>query len=201
MISVKSAHRWLTAAYGLKMGFILPVIVLFYGDKGVSIGDFFLIQGIMRLFIFITEIPTGYVGDIFSRKHTLIIGYLIYAFGYLLWIYGSGFWFMLGGELFFSVGISLVSGTLEAYLYDILKKRHKEDKYHFKLAKMTTIMNTTLMIATLSGAFIYHFFGPTAPVWLSLFCMLVATIILCFLPDVPEAKRIVAKDKSKWQDI
>ena len=94
MISVKSAPRWLSiAAAFVNAMFMLPVLMLYYEGKGVSVGDFFLIQGLSWIFVFLIEIPTGYIGDIFSRKHTIISAFLMWIFGYLLWIFGYGFWF------------------------------------------------------------------------------------------------------------
>ena len=37
--------------------------------------------------------------------------------------------------------------------------------------------------------------------WITIFCLIAGIVIFIFLPDVPESKRIVAKNKSKWQDI
>lgn len=202
MIPVKSAPRLLSIANSLVNAlFFLPVVMLFYNYKGLNMGDFFLIQGIFSLAVFVLEIPTGYIGDLFSRKHTLIIGNFIWIAGYLIWIFGKGFWAVLSGELIFAVTLSLISGTVEAYLYDLLKKRHKEEKFHQKYAKMEMLGNLMLTISTLTGAFIYQFLGPSIPLWGSIICLIVSTIILILLPDVPESKRIVAKDKSKWQDI
>ncbi|MBR6411976.1 MAG: MFS transporter [Alphaproteobacteria bacterium] len=202
MIPLKAATRWLSIADALIGAlFILPVLMLFYGYKGVPMGDFFLIQGVCSLGIFLFEIPTGYIGDIFSRKNTLIIGTLVWITGYLIWIFNRGFWPILIGEVLFSLAVSLISGTLEAYLYDLLKKRHKEDIFHKKYAKMQMLGNLSLTISTLTGGFIYQFIGETAPLWISIFCLTGAFIILLLLPDVPESRRTVAKDKNKWQDI
>ena len=88
MISLKSAPRWLSIAYALHGAlFCLPTLMLFYSFKGLGMGDFFLIQGISQLSIFILEIPTGYIGDLFSRKSTLIIGTLAWIVGHLIWIF------------------------------------------------------------------------------------------------------------------
>lgn len=202
MIPIKSAPRWLSIAYALHGAlFMLPTLMLFYAFKGVSMGDFFLIQGISNLSIFVMEIPTGYIGDLFSRKKSLIIGTIFWIIGYLFWIFGSGFTTILIGELIFSLAIAFISGTLEAYLYDLLKKNHKEGNFHKKYAKMRMLKDLALTIATLSGAFIYQFFGPTIPLWGGIVCLISSILILFLLPDVPESKRIVAKDKSKWQDI
>ena len=202
MISLKSAPRWLSIAYALVGAmFCLPTLMLFYSYKGLGMGDFFFIQGIANLSVFVMEIPTGYIGDLFSRKKTIIIGVLAWILGHLIWILGSGFTFILIGELIFSMSIAFISGTLEAYLYDLLKKRHKERVFHKKYAKLQMLENLSLTIATLSGAFLYQFLGPTIPLWSSVFLSSIAVIIMLFLPDVPESKRVVAADKSKWQDI
>lgn len=202
MISLKKAPKWLAISYALiETTFVLPVLMLFYGYKGVNMGDFFLIQGIAALAIFVLEVPTGYLGDIFSRKNTLLLGFISWIAGHLIWIFGSGFWLILVGELIFAVSISFISGTLEAYFYDLLKKRHKEAKFHKKYAKMKFLNNIFITVATLTGAFIYQYFGPLVPVWLSVICYTAGTIIIALLPDVPESKRIVAENKSKWQDI
>ena len=198
-ISLQHSARWLNIANALtNMRFCLPILVLLYQDKGVSLGDFFLIQGISCLFIFITEIPTGYVGDIFSRKHTVMIGFSMWLFGYALWLFGSGFWFLLVGELFFALAAAFVSGTIEAYLYDLLKKRNKEHAFHKKLAKAYTIKNAAGAISTFIGAFLYRYIAPSSTITASIICLTIPLIILSLLPDVPESKRMVEKGKSKW---
>ena len=201
-ISLQHSARWLNIANALTyMWFCLPVLVLLYQDKGVTLGDFFLIRGISYLFIFITEIPTGYIGDIFSRKHTVMIGFSMWIFGYLLWLFGAGFWILLAGELFFALAAALVSGTIEAYLYDLLKKQNKEHAFHKKLAKSYTIKNIAGVVSTFAGAFLYRYTTPSITILASIACLTIAIIITSLLPDVPESKRMVEKGKSKWQDI
>lgn len=202
MISSLNAPRYLMIANALKSAlFAIPVLVLYYNQKGVSTGDFFLIQGISWLFVFVLELPSGYIGDVFSRKYTLISGFLFWILGYFIWIFGVGFWCLLIGELIFAVAISLVSGTVEAYLYDLLKRNKKEKTFHKKLSKMKTLEGCGLLFSTFTGAFVFQYLGPNAPIWLSIICVFTGIIILMNLPDVPESRRIVQKDKSKLQDI
>ncbi len=202
MISDKNAPRFLYLVSALQnMLFMLPVLMLFYGYKGVDMGDFFLIQGLSYLTVFVMEIPSGYVSDLCSRKTVIIMGLFSWIAGYLCWIFGSGFTFILIGELIFGLAISLISGTIEAYLYDLLKRRGKEKLFHLKNAKLATVGNAGLMIATLSGAFCYHFFGPEVTLGFSVFALLISIVIMLFMPDVPESRRKVAENKSKWKDI
>ena len=202
MIPLKLSTRWLSIAYAMTSAlFCLPVVMLFYGYKGLTMGDFFFIQGVANVSIFLTVVPSGYVSDLFSRKNTLIISFLCWIAGDLIWIFGSGFVPIMLGELIFGLAIAFASGTLEAYFYDLLKKRHKEYLFHIKYAKMKTLSNVVMAISSLTGAFIYQHFGPTTPLWLTVFCLMGAVVIVSVLPDVPESRRIVAQDKSKWQDV
>ena len=70
---------------------ILPVILILYQNKGITVGDFFLIQGISRIATFLLEIPSGYLSDVFSRRRVLIMGAVLFLMGNI-WLYqGYGF--------------------------------------------------------------------------------------------------------------
>ena len=202
MFSIKRSITVLCTIGFLKnMLFILPVIMLYYGYKGVGIGDFFLIQGLCSMMVFLAEVPSGYIGDVFSRKKVIISGLVVWKFGYLLWIYGSGFWFILAGELLFGLSMSMISGTLEAYMYDLLKKQSKEKAFHKKFAKYNMMNDLGLLIAVLVGGVVYKNVGEDFTVWLCVIAMILAIILMLFMPEVKEYKRIVREDKNKFRDI
>ena len=60
------------AAFLRSQLFLLPVLLFFYQENGLSVGDFYLIQGLIVFFAFLFEIPAGYLGDIFPRKNVLM---------------------------------------------------------------------------------------------------------------------------------
>lgn len=190
MITIKNAPNFLLLARTLQCAmFPLPVIMLFYQYKGATIGDFFLIQGIFSIFTFSLEIPSGYLGDLFSRKKVIALGLFFYLAGNFVWIFGSGFLGILGGEAMFAISHSLCSGTIEAYLYDLLKKEHKEKKMYQKLGKLETYSGISMTIATLTGGILYYNVGPESVVWGSILTTSIALTITFFLPDIPEFKR------------
>ena len=53
------------AAFLRSQLFLLPVLLFFYQENGLTVGDFYLIQGLIVFFAFLFEIPAGYLGDIF----------------------------------------------------------------------------------------------------------------------------------------
>lgn len=201
MISVKNAPNFLLLVRTLQCAmFPLPVIMLFYQYKGATVGDFFLIQGIFSIFTFALEIPSGYLGDLFSRKKVIMFGLFFYLAGNSIWIYGTGFWGIMGGEAMFAISHSLCSGTVEAYLYDLLKKEHKERKMHQKLGKLEMYSGISMTLATLTGGILYYNAGPESVVWGSILTTLIAFIIAFFLPDIPEFKRQITSS-GKIRDI
>ena len=47
---------------------LTPVLLLFYLSNGLTVGDYFLFQGIMTLLTLFLEIPIGYITDRTSIK-------------------------------------------------------------------------------------------------------------------------------------
>jgi len=181
--------------------FVLPVVVLFYQYKGLSVGDFFLIQGIFAFSIFLLEVPTGYIGDLFSRKMVIVASFLAYFLGYLVWYLFDGFFFIFLGELLFGLAAALYSGTSEAYIFDVLKARGKEHGFLKEWGRVNTWSIFATALATFAGGVIYDRMGPDAVALLQVIVTGTGLMMTCFLPDLPDVRRVVAEGKSKWQDI
>ncbi|MHA1540884.1 MAG: MFS transporter [Alphaproteobacteria bacterium] len=201
-VSLKNAPLLLRWARTFEMLlFILPVAVLFYQYKGLTVGDFFLFQGIFSISKFLFEIPSGYLGDVFSRKKIIILSFLAILCAFITYYFFSGFYWMFLAEIFFGVSMSLYSGTGEAYLYDVLKKQGREKDFIKEEAKIKswTIFGTAF--ATFTGGAIYQYWGADTMILIETFFVLIGFILTMFLPDIPEVKRVVEKGKSKFKDI
>ena len=202
MIPLKYAPRFLIIARFLQMmKFILPVMALFYLDKGATVGDIFLIQGAWAISAFLLEIPSGYLGDLYARKTIVALSFLVGVLANLLMGYGYGFWVLLSGELLLGFSYALYSGTAEAYYHDLLKKRSKEGKLHKKLAKLESLSLIGLTFSTLIAGFIYGWLGADACAYMTAFASFIAFLIVCFLPNITDSRRVVADNVSKFQDL
>ncbi len=202
MITTNNVPKFLAFIYALRNAlFVVPVVLLYFQDKGVSIGDFFLLQGIYWFAIFLLEVPSGYIADICSRKMTLLLGFALGLLGYCSWVYGHGFWWLFVGQILIAATVAFLSGTMEAYLYDILKRDNKEADFHKEMSRVETYGNMGLMISIFTGGFISQFMGNEAPVYFTILAYALAVLMLPFFPDVPESKRKIVAGKSKLQDI
>ena len=64
--------------------FLLPVLYLFYTSCGITLADFFLIQGLSSLTCLLLDVPMGYVADRVSKKKILILSNLVLVLRFLL---------------------------------------------------------------------------------------------------------------------
>jgi len=178
---------------------ILPVIVLAYQGKGVTLGEFFLIQGLFRAVSFLMEIPSGYVSDVFSRKKVLLIGATI-QFAAMVWlIWADGFYGVLLTEAGLGVAMALYSGTKEAYTFDLLKRMKRENQYVKENGNIRAFEQTGAFIGTLVGGTLFAI-SATLVLAIEAAFVLVAIPMIMLLPELSEVKRKTASTKNPLRD-
>ena len=133
---------------------VMPIIVLFFESKGLSLTQIMILQGTYSLFVALFEIPSGFFADIYGRKNSLVIGSLLLFLGYIIFSFFSGFNEFLFAEMLLGIGGSLISGADSAILYDTLLEIN-EDKEYTKIEGRTyAIGNFSEGIAGVFGCFL-----------------------------------------------
>ena len=133
---------------------VMPIIVLFFESKGLSLTQIMILQGTYSLFVALFEIPSGFFADIYGRKNSLVIGSIFLFLGYVIFSFFSGFNEFLFAEILLGIGGSLISGADSAILYDTLLEI-KEDKEYTKIEGRTyAIGNFSEGIAGVLGGFL-----------------------------------------------
>lgn len=69
---------------------------------------------------FLFEIPTGVVADFYSRKWSIVIGYVIWGVGFLIQGVFQSYSIVLLSQVIWGLGFTFVSGAPEAWLVDEL---------------------------------------------------------------------------------
>jgi len=107
----------------------MPIVFLFYKDNGLATQDLFLLKAIYSISIVVFEVPSGYFGDIWGRKSSLVLGSILGFVGFALYCFSTGFWGFLICEVILGIGQSFISGSDSALLYDTLQEAKKEKDY------------------------------------------------------------------------
>lgn len=192
--SVKRGLTWLKTGWFFHNFLILtPVIVLIYTQKDITVGDFFLIQGIFRLAQFLFEIPSGYMSDCLSRKRVMIVGAAFLLSGFVALALANGFWGLVLGEGLLGIAGALFSGTLEAYTYDLLKRNKSQKQFLKEFGEVTTFGGIASFIASVSGGVLFVAVGANGVLWLEALFAVFTMISFCFLPNLTEIRRVVKR--------
>ena len=130
---------------------IMPIIVLFYQDEGLSMADVLLLQAIFSVVIVTLEVPSGWVADVLGRRWSLLAGMSLSTAGFALYCVSHGFWGFLGAELVLGLGASLVSGADSAMLYDTLAALDDTGAYRRGEGRMTSVGNFSEAAAAVLG--------------------------------------------------
>ncbi len=161
--------------------FWMPVAILFFTTRDLTIEEGLFAIGFYSICIVFLEYPTGVIGDYFSHKLSVSLGYLIIGIS-VLFIYfpiWNGNVYMLMFLLFFSaLGNSLFSGSDDALLYSI-SKNFKND-----LAGVHSFSTTILSLAAILGGFIAKF-NLSITMLLTGICFIFASIMTVTI-KVPE---------------
>lgn len=130
---------------------IMPIVVLFFQDNGLSMTEVLLLQSIFSVAIVLFEIPSGFFSDVMGRKNTIIIGLILGFLGYMVYVMSYGFWGFLLAELILGLGSSFISGTDSAIIYDSLVQINKEHEYKKIEGRMLAYGNFSEGIASIIG--------------------------------------------------
>jgi MFS family permease len=110
--------------------FSLPIILLYYQDKiGLTFQDFLIGEAVFAAVLLSFEVPTGWLSDKWSRKGTLIIGFIFWILGYVLLLLSNSFWDAMSAHAALGLAVALTSGTNSALVYDTLLELGEEDQF------------------------------------------------------------------------
>lgn len=133
---------------------VMPVVVLFYQDNGMSMHEIFVLKSIYSVAIVAMELPSGWMADVWGRKKTLVLGSILGSAGILMYSFSYGFWAFAVAEIILGIGHSFVSGADSALLYDSLKSEGKTEKYVKHEGRITSAGNFAEAIAGIAAGFL-----------------------------------------------
>lgn len=138
--------------FGFGKGLLIPIIVLFFLDRGITLLAFTLFWALLNVSTVIFEIPTGIVADRFSRKWSVCAGALFEVAAILIVLSTTNYLPLALGFISWGIGQALQSGAASALLYDSQKAEGLEAEFHRTIGTATSVnLIATVLGAALSG--------------------------------------------------
>jgi DHA3 family tetracycline resistance protein-like MFS transporter len=96
-----------------------------------------LIGTTLEIFTFLFEVPTGIVADIYSRRLSIIIGYVLIGFGFLIEGFFPAFGPILLAQVVWGLGYTFTSGAKQAWITDEIGEE-SANKLFLRMARLGT---------------------------------------------------------------
>ncbi len=142
------------------MSFCSGLIIPFVIANHVTLDEFFLLQSLYSLAVFILEVPSGYASDIWGRKPTIMISGLAGTAGSFLYALGTNFWHFLVAELLLAILWSFQSGTLDALTYETHQELKLSNSHYDYVTHRQKFLNFLFQaIGSFMGGIVAYFFG------------------------------------------
>jgi DHA3 family tetracycline resistance protein-like MFS transporter len=149
-----------------------------------------------EIFGFLFEVPTGVVADVYSRRLSIIIGYVLLGLGLLIEGLFPAFIPILIASAIFSIGFTFISGAKQAWITDEIGEAGANDLF-FRAARLGGF-------AWLAGLGLTLLIGANnvvLPIQVSAIgTMLIGIILMVIMPEVgfhPTPR----EDRNTWQHM
>ena len=117
----------------------------------------FILKSIYSIAMVATELPSGYLADVWGCRRTLLFGAILGTIGIAIYSFSSDFASFAIAEVILGVGFSFISGADSALLYDSLKAENREEEYIKYEGRITSAGNFAEALAGIAGGLLATF--------------------------------------------
>jgi DHA3 family tetracycline resistance protein-like MFS transporter len=187
----------LSAGNALFFSLAFTVNMIYQVDTiGLTPLQLVLVGTALEVSVFVFEVPTGIVADVYSRRLSIIIGVFLIGVGISLEGAIPAFWAVLLGQATWGLGYTFTSGATQAWLVDEVGKENVGDIFvrASQIGRVTGLVG--MIAATLLGALQINL-----PILLGgMSFWLMGTFLVLFMPE-NGFKPAPNEDRNSWQSM
>ncbi len=175
----------------------MPIIALFYMENGLSVGGIMVVQAIYSTTIALAEIPSGYWADSFGRKRSITLGMTLLLIGFCILSLSYSFIGFSLAALIMGFGVSFISGTDSALLYDSLVVTNQEHQYLKYAGQKYSLATFAEASAAILGGWLAEYYGLRYTFYAQIFITLIGIFTALSLVEVnPQSSKDIG-----WPNI
>jgi MFS family permease len=176
------------------MLFFAPAFfIIFFTHLQLNFFQIGILLAVPSLAVFIFEIPTGAIADLYGRKFSVLLGYFLEGVGFLMLFFIRSYEGILIIFALYGIAATFSSGSKEAWIIDLIKSKNKKLVHNY-FVKSKFLDSCALIISGLIGAVIVKYFGISIMFIFASLSFLISISILMF------AKEYFIKRKAKVRD-
>lgn len=164
--------------------FTLPIFVLFFQHRGLSLAEVGAIEAAYTLAVLLAETPTGYVGDRLGHRRTVVLGALLSAAGAAAFTLAHTFAAFLAVIVVRALAGALRSGAESAWLYETLDADDESEEFARVSGRASALGLSATALAAVLGGVLYSV-DRTLPWLVEAGFGTVSALALVGAPDAP----------------
>lgn len=176
--------------------FMIPIWIVYYQTK-ITLVEVSLLAAIQYAGQLFWELPTGAFADLYGRKASVIIGYLLWAISTVLVIIAPGFGLIALAAIIGGLAESLLSGSLEALVYDSHKQDGTEEKFAKVMALDNILFQFGLILGTVTGGFLYNYWYVLPFILYTVLCVSAALVATFMIEPKIDSEKFTLKNYIK----
>ena len=131
---------------------IYPVYVIMFERTGLEFVQISWLLVIWGLAVLVTEVPSGVIADLWSRRGVLFLALLLKACGFIVWLLYPSFGGFAVGFVLWGIQEGLTAGVTEALLFDSLSRQGRDREFEAIAGLGTLVARVAIAPAMILGA-------------------------------------------------
>lgn len=193
MTRTERTYYLVVALWNLPGWFMHPVYPMFLLSRGLDLFEISAILAIFQISVFLFEVPTGAIADLYGRKVSFLLSCLVRMAAFLLYSVAPGFLACAIAEVIDAIGLTLASGALDAWAVDGVRAEGDRRPVDRMFARGQAILRAVMVVGGVVCGYLADRFGLALP-WLvaaAFFACAFAVGWLCMYDDRVERRALV----------
>jgi len=173
-------YMWLISIDSFLMGLHAAIYVIYLRNSGLDFLQINLVNMAFMVSVFILEIPTGAIADLFGRKLSFVLSSVVMGIGFVWYGVANNFIGFIIAEIIIAVGVVLTSGAFKAWLVDSLHYYNWPGKLSDVFKLEGRFRNSFVLVGGLLGAYIgsVNLAWPLIGTGIGFFCLAIIAYVL-----------------------
>jgi DHA3 family tetracycline resistance protein-like MFS transporter len=163
---------------------------------GLTPVQLILVGTALEVSAFVFEVPTGIVADVYSRRLSIIIGYVLMGLGFLIEGFFPAFLPILLAQIIWGLGYTFTSGATQAWISDEVGEEAAN-----KLFLRGTQVGLFASLLGMGGAMLIGANNVALPIQVGAFGVVLIGIILFFIMPETGFHPTRREDRDTWQHM
>ena len=173
---------------------IYPVYAVMMTEGGITPIELSLLFIVWSGTVVALEVLLGVLGDRLPRKHLVLVSCLLKAMAFAIWLAMPNFFGYMAGFICWGVSSTILSGTIEALLYDGLTEHDQQMRFTRIYSRGAAISEIGGALGLLMGGVLCQWLGYTMALLLSSVSPIVAGILAWLLLPNMQVQEAVRRE-------